>query len=47
LAQAPILEVQDLKTYFFTRTGVVKAMDEVSFTLMALEAVLYQNLMTL
>jgi oligopeptide/dipeptide ABC transporter ATP-binding protein len=34
LAQAPILEVQDLKTYFFTRTGVVKAVDGVSFSLL-------------
>ena len=32
--QAPILDVQDLKTYFFTRTGVVKAVDGVSFSLM-------------
>lgn len=34
VAQAPILDVQDLKTYFFTRTGVVKAVDGVSFSLM-------------
>jgi oligopeptide/dipeptide ABC transporter ATP-binding protein len=34
LAQAPILEVEDLKTYFFTRSGVVKAVDGVSFSLM-------------
>jgi oligopeptide/dipeptide ABC transporter ATP-binding protein len=34
LAQALILDVQDLKTYFFTRTGVVKAVDGVSFSLM-------------
>ena len=34
MAQAPILEVQDLKTYFFTRTGVVKAVDGVSFSLL-------------
>jgi oligopeptide/dipeptide ABC transporter ATP-binding protein len=34
LAHAPILEVEDLKTYFFTRTGVVKAVDGVSFSLM-------------
>jgi oligopeptide/dipeptide ABC transporter ATP-binding protein len=33
LQQAPILEVKDLKTYFYTRTGVVKAVDGVSFTL--------------
>jgi peptide/nickel transport system ATP-binding protein len=29
----PIIEVQDLKTYFFTEAGVVKAVDGVSFTL--------------
>ena len=29
-----LLDVQDLKTYFFTRTGVVKAVDGVSFSLM-------------
>ena len=34
MAQAPILDVQDLKTHFFTRTGVVKAVDGVSFSLM-------------
>ena len=28
-----LLDVKDLKTYFFTRRGVVKAVDEVSFTL--------------
>ena len=27
---APILEVSDLKTHFFTRAGVVKAVDGVS-----------------
>ena len=31
--QSPILEVEDLQTYFFTRTGVVKAVDGVSFSL--------------
>jgi oligopeptide/dipeptide ABC transporter ATP-binding protein len=30
---APLLEVDDLHTYFFTRRGVVKAVDGVSFTL--------------
>ena len=30
----PVLDVQGLKTYFFTRSGVVKAVDGVSFTLM-------------
>jgi len=35
LAQAPVLEVQDLRTYFFTRTGVVKAVDGVNFSLEA------------
>ncbi len=29
----PILEVKDLQTYFFTRTGTVKAVDGVSFQL--------------
>jgi len=33
LNQSPILEVQDLRTHFFTRTGVVKAVDGVSFSL--------------
>src|SRR5437764_14968915 len=28
-----LLEVNNLKTYFFTRTGVVKAVDDVSFTI--------------
>ena len=30
---APILNVDNLKTYFFTRQGTVKAVDGVSFTL--------------
>ena len=29
----PVLEVKDLKTYFYTRDGIVKAVDGVSFTL--------------
>jgi oligopeptide/dipeptide ABC transporter ATP-binding protein len=29
----PILKIEDLKTYFFTRTGVVKAVDGISFEL--------------
>ncbi len=32
---APLLEVRDLATHFFTRAGVVKAVDGVSFTLHA------------
>src|SRR6266513_4053697 len=28
-----LLEVNNLKTYFFTRSGVVKAVDDVSFTM--------------
>src|SRR5213076_361941 len=28
-----LLEVNNLKTYFFTRSGVVKAVDDVSFTI--------------
>ena len=31
--QAPVLEVEDLRTHFFTRGGVAKAVDGVSFTL--------------
>src|SRR5438105_6637705 len=29
----PLLQVHDLRTYFFTRRGVVKAVDGVSFSL--------------
>ena len=32
-ATSPILQVKDLQTYFFTRTGTVKAVDGVSFEL--------------
>jgi oligopeptide/dipeptide ABC transporter ATP-binding protein len=32
---APLLVVEDLQTYFFTRRGVIKAVDGVSFTLNA------------
>ncbi|MBX6425216.1 MAG: ABC transporter ATP-binding protein [Variibacter sp.] len=32
MADAPTLRVENLKTYFFTRAGVVKAVDDVSFT---------------
>ena len=31
---APLLEVQDLQTHFFTRRGVVRAVNGVSFNLM-------------
>ena len=30
---APLLEIRDLATHFFTRAGVVKAVDGISFTL--------------
>ena len=33
MEQPPLLEVRDLRTYFYTRTGVVKAVDGVSFSL--------------
>ncbi|MFI4902226.1 MAG: ATP-binding cassette domain-containing protein, partial [Burkholderiales bacterium] len=29
----PLLEVRGLRTHFFTRAGVAKAVDDVSFTL--------------
>jgi oligopeptide/dipeptide ABC transporter ATP-binding protein len=32
-AGAPILEIQDLKTYFFSRDGVAKAVDGVSYSI--------------
>jgi len=32
-AGEPVLDVQDLQTYFYTRTGLVKAVDGVSFSL--------------
>lgn len=32
-SSGPILKVEDLKTHFFTRTGVVKAVDGISFEL--------------
>jgi peptide/nickel transport system ATP-binding protein len=34
-ASANVLEVEGLKTYFFVRQGIVKAVDDVSFTLQA------------
>ena len=33
MQEQPILKVEDLQTYFFTRSGVVKAVDGVSFQL--------------
>src|SRR5262252_703202 len=36
---APVLAVEDLKTYFFTRAGIVKAVDGVSFAVEAGEVV--------
>ena len=35
MAQAPVLQVNNLKTHFFTRSGIVKAVDGVNFTLNA------------
>ena len=35
MTTGPVLEVRDLCTYFFTRAGVVKAVDGVSFTVRA------------
>ena len=35
--RTPLLEVQDLRTYFHTRAGVAKAVDGVSFKLGAAE----------
>jgi len=35
VAQAPVLQVNNLKTHFFTRSGIVKAVDGVNFTLNA------------
>ena len=32
---APTLEVRNLRTHFFTRAGVVKAVDDVSFSVSA------------
>jgi len=34
-AAAKVLEVENLSTYFFTRQGIVKAVDDVSFSVMA------------
>ncbi|MEO8154562.1 MAG: ABC transporter ATP-binding protein [Rhizobacter sp.] len=34
-AKAPTLQVEDLRTYFFTKAGVAKAIDGVSFSLQA------------
>lgn len=39
IVRAPILEVEDLRTHFFTRAGVVKAVDGVSFAVQAGEIV--------
>ncbi len=34
-AKTPVLEVENLSTYFFTRQGIVKAVDDVSFSVFA------------
>ncbi len=36
-AAEPILEIEDLKTYFFTRDGIVRAVDGLSYSLQARE----------
>jgi peptide/nickel transport system ATP-binding protein len=36
-APAPLLEVEDLKTHFFTRDGIVRAVEGVSFSVLAAE----------
>src|SRR5262245_62661235 len=37
-AGRPILDVAGLRTYFFTRLGIIKAVDDLSFTLRPREA---------
>ena len=32
LSESPTIEVKDLKTYFFTKGGIAKAVDGVSFS---------------
>src|SRR5512141_751188 len=39
VTSAPLLEVDGLRTHFFTRVGVVKAVDDVSFTVAKSEVV--------
>ena len=34
MAEQPTIEVRNLRTHFFTKAGVVKAVDDVSFYVM-------------
>ncbi|MBI4493726.1 MAG: peptide ABC transporter ATP-binding protein, partial [Chloroflexi bacterium] len=38
MAGAPLLEVRNLKTWFFTQEGIVRAVDGISYTLREGEA---------
>ncbi len=39
MSDAPTLDVRNLKTHFFTKAGVAKAVDDVSFSVKAGEVV--------